>query len=196
MPEINKVLFTHDQSASVTTSQQKTARKNIGIPESDKSGLVLTSDYGGSLLWRRQDCVYFNDYNTSMPEATETDDTNGYFLYTIPTRYADGHGLLMLYRMNLYCGSAESTLSYYYSDLEVYFGDANDPTPARSLIYRTSLLSLGPNGVGGANAVYQIAFPGTWNQGNLWTLKFIKNVNGASSITGTSINYSSGFVKF
>ena len=131
-----------------------------------------------------------------MPEATETDDTNGYFLYTIPTNYADSHGLLMLYRMSLIYDHGVSTLSYYYSDFEVYFGTEDDLTPARSLIYRTSLLSPGPNGVSGENAVYQIAFPGTWNQGNLWTLKFIKNVNGASSIVGTHINYSTGFIKF
>ena len=198
MPDINKVLFTHDQSASVTTSQQRTARKNIGTPknEIDEYGLVLSCTYGGSLLWRHQDCEYYNAYNISMPEATETDDTNGYFLYTFPTSYADGHGLLMLYRMKLYIDHGLSTLSYYYSDFEVYFGRADDLTPARSLIYRTSLSSPGPNGVSGENAVYQIAFPGTWNQGSLWTLKFIKNVDCGTTIAGTQINYSTGFIKF
>ena len=199
MEKINKVLFTADQSNDFTKSQQALARQNIGIPNESPSSsndrLFLASLYGGSLYWLQESVTYKNDYNTSMPKATETDNTNEYFLYTIPTRYAEGHGILMLYRMQIYVGSGSSVLSYYYSDLEVYFGQEGDLTPARSLIYKTSLLSPGPNGLGGDKAVYQIAFPGTWNQGNLWTLKFIKNVNGATSITDTQINYSSGFLK-
>lgn len=198
MPDINKVLFSHDQSALVTKSQQKTARKNIGIPDPgyDATGLVLKCLYGGSLSWLRQQCEYFNDFNSSMTEATETDNTNGYSLYTLPTRYVEGRGILMLYRMYLTYDHAALSLSYYYSDFEVYFGTEDDLTPARSLIYRASLSSPGPNGVSGENAVYQIAFPGTWNQGNLWTLKFIKNVNCGTTLAGTQINYSTGFIKF
>lgn len=194
MEKINKVLFTADQSSDFTKSQQATARNNIGIPRTKITsyGLVLKNQYDGSVDWGYEQCSFDNDYNSSMTEATATDNTNGYYLYTFPENDISGYGLLMLYRMSIVHESRSERLTSYYTDLEIYHGDATNPTA--SLIHKINLLVPGPNGLSDDEACYQIVYPGTWYSGNLWTCKFIK-ASGVD-ITGAKVLYSSSFVNF